>query len=117
VRPRVQQQEPRARVAADDRFDPLAIEPARRLDGSVVGQARDVSIDDAAQPVRHAGRDPGEARAARKQHNAGVRRPAQSFAARRVGRVACLRKILAGDYQHTRSCSGHEAGRSLRGFH
>jgi hypothetical protein len=75
----IQQQEPWAHAAADDCFDALAIEPARSFDGVGTTESGDVRVDKAAQPMRYAGGDAGEARSAGDEDNGGVGCAAKCF--------------------------------------
>ena len=114
--PRVQQQEPRARLAADGRLHALAIEPARRIHAVVAGKRCNVRIEKSAQPMRHSGGNAHKSRAARGQNNAGLRRAAQRLASRGVCRVARLREALTRNREQTRSGCRNSASRNRRRF-
>ena len=107
---RVEKQEPGTRVAADDRFNALAIEPAGGLDGFRAAEGRDVRIDEAAQTVGHAGSDPRKTRSAGGEDDGGLSGSAESLAGGGVGGVARLREGLAGDGQQAHTGGGQGIG-------
>ncbi len=99
VRSGVEQQKPGAGVAAENRFHPLAIEPARNLDRISAAEGRNMRVDEATEPVRHGGGDAREARTSGGEDDGGVGRAAKSFRRGSVRRIARLGKGFAGDGQ------------------
>ena len=115
VRARIEQQEPGARVAAEDRFNPLAIEPARGFDGFRAAECGNVRIDEAAQAMRHAGGNARKARSAGSEDDGGLGGAAEGFdRRRRPWRSAAGRRLRrrrpAGARQWTATASGCGCG-------
>ena len=117
VRACVEQQEPGARVAAENGLDALAIEPAGCFDGFSSAESGDVRVDEAAETVRHSGCDAREARGAGSEDDCGLRGAADCFDGGGVGGVTRLGEGLAGDGEQTRSRGRQTFGqvRCIRG--
>ena len=110
VRSGVEQQEPWARIAADDRFNALAIEPAGGSDSFRAAQCGYMSIDKAAEAMGDAGGDACEARRAWCKDDGGVGCAAEGLAGGCVACIAGLRKGIARDGEQARTCFGQGRG-------
>ena len=97
VRAGVEEEEPWARIAGEDGFNALTIEPAGGFDAVCAGEGGDVGVDESVEAMGDTGGDAGEARAARGEDDGGGRGAAEGFAGGGVGCVAGLGEGFAGD--------------------
>ena len=99
VRAGVEKQKPGARVAGEDGFNALAIEPAGGFDGVCAADGRDVGVDEAAEAMGDSGGDASEAGACGGEDDGGCGGAAEGFAGGGVGCIARLGEGFAGDGQ------------------
>src|ERR1035437_1702898 len=88
-----------ARIAGDDGFDTLAIEPAGGFDGGCAADGGDVGVDETAEAVSDPGGDAGKAGAGGSENDGGSGGAAEGYASGGVGGVARLGEGFAGDGQ------------------